>query len=741
MPASGVLRRSAIGARLLGAASVRDSSGPRPARWPFLVPRVARHAAALAVLLGIVFSTTRVLAQPAPWLARDSHGQLNEKILTQANVTAGTFAKLFTLPTSFNADSQAYAQVLIAPAVQINNAFAANLAIVATLHNNIYAFDANSGVTYWFQNYGLATSTGSSNNFTTSSGIVSTPAISGNNLFFVTRSLISGNVTYQLHIVDLRTGFELATPRTITASVNGGVTFNPTNANQRAALIVYLGHVYVAFGSQGDRTPYHGWVFTYTADTSLTQTGVFCTTPNGSQGGIWQAGGPPAVDGFAQAVYFVTGNGTSDSIGDFGDSVLRFTNASLTAFTAFRAPATGIGDDDFNANAPSVTNIGGRITQLIQGRKSGQLYNFNANTLQTLQSAFVAVGDVNNSSHAPLYNAGAIADPYYYLWAGHDFVKAYSIDPNSRLLGTSPALTGTVLSPTVGENGGALFISANGNVAGTRILWATVASPGGSNPDTHTVAGTLYAFNADNLTTLWSSDTNPNDKLGNLAKWNPVTVSDGRVFAPTFSGQVPVYGQPPTFWGQDYGFPQWSPIQSPLPPDWDPGSYKGECEFLGSNRVGQMVTGMSSFVAGNHQFHKILCSGANLDIVVPAQGGTACTTHAFDSGGVTFDWDVNYLKAQCPNNMYVKGVSQTTSGQANNVLCCPVFGAPLTISQNCTTEVFYGSDSAHYSGPEWDGGYTKGECLAGYVVAGVSMIRIADQGVPGAPHALLCCIP
>jgi len=56
--------------------------------------------------------------------------------------------------------------------------------------------------------------------------------------------------------------------------------------------------LYIAFGSHRDLDPYHGWVFAYEAS-SLKQKGVFCTTPGGGEGGIWQGGEGPVEDGKA----------------------------------------------------------------------------------------------------------------------------------------------------------------------------------------------------------------------------------------------------------------------------------------------------------------------------------------------------------------------------------------------------------------------------------------------------------
>ena len=84
-----------------------------------------------------------------------------------------------------------------------------------------------------------------------------------------------------------------------------------------------------------------------------------------------------------------------------------------------------------------------------------------------------------------------------------------------------------------------IAISASGDQDGTRILWLTAG-----DHNQNSVPGTLYAFNAQDLTQLlWSSDMNPiRDHLGTFAKFNAPTVANGLVFVPTFSNRLVVYG-------------------------------------------------------------------------------------------------------------------------------------------------------------------------------------------------------
>ena len=57
------------------------------------------------------------------------------------------------------------------------------------------------------------------------------------------------------------------------------------------------------------------------------------------------------------------------------------------------------------------------------------------------------------------------------------------------------------------QQGGNLSLSANGTTAGSGIVWATHSVSGGGGGGA-AVAGVLYAFNAENVTTeLWDSNT------------------------------------------------------------------------------------------------------------------------------------------------------------------------------------------------------------------------------------------
>ena len=59
--------------------------------------------------------------------------------------------------------------------------------------------------------------------------------------------------------------------------------------------------------------------------------------------------------------------------------------------------------------------------------------------------------------------------------------------------------------------------------------------------------GALRAIDASTLKELWNSDQKPDgsDRLGNVAKFTPVTIANGKVYVPTFSNKLVVYGLKP----------------------------------------------------------------------------------------------------------------------------------------------------------------------------------------------------
>jgi hypothetical protein len=256
-----------------------------------------------------------------------------ETLLTPRNVNAATFGKLFPAPV----DRDVYAQPLFVRDVAVVGQSTHNVVYVATENDTIFAIDADTGAELFRSNLGPAVPKDQlpCPDMGPQIGITGTPAIDlVTDTFYVAAKTFSGGSTFfHMHAIDLASGKEKdGSPVLITATLpgtgtgkrNGAVTFAAVPQLQRPGLVLTNGQVIIAFGWLRDRGAFHGWVVAYDAS-SLKRTGVFLTTPNGSHGGNWQAGGTPVVDPQGN-LYVITGDGEFDAYdggADYGDTFLK----------------------------------------------------------------------------------------------------------------------------------------------------------------------------------------------------------------------------------------------------------------------------------------------------------------------------------------------------------------------------------------------------------------------------------
>jgi hypothetical protein len=80
---------------------------------------------------------------------------------------------------------------------------------------------------------------------------------------------------------------------------------------------------------------------------------------------------------------------------------------------------------------------------------------------------------------------------------------------------------------------GCLTVSANGNAAGSGIIWAAVPLDGDANQQ-HGVHGIVLALDASDVTRTTSEQVSQRDRLGLFAKFNPPVVANGKVFVATY---------------------------------------------------------------------------------------------------------------------------------------------------------------------------------------------------------------
>ena len=495
---------------------------------------------------------------------------LAETQLNTSNVNSGQFGKLF----SYGVDADIYTQPLVVRGVNIVGKGTHNVVYVATNNNSVYAFDADNNqgpndVPLWqvsFNGPGVtpvpASDVNTLNSIRTPGpiGIMGTPVINQatGTMYLVARTKETTGSTpsyvQRLHALDLTSGAEkfggpviinAAVPGTGYDNVAGLVTFNPRTQNQRAGLALANGNVYIAWASYGDGDPYHGWIMAYNA-TTLQQSGVFCVTPDGKQAGIWQSGQPLSIDASGN-LYVGTGNGTFDGTRNFGESILKL-NSNLSSVLDWFAPDNwaSLNTMDLDLGSAGILLIPG-TNDLISGGKGGRFYVLDRSNLghvqvgngQIVQTFQVTGNFTDNHIHgAPAYWNGP-GGPRVYVWGEQDKLKSFLF--NGSIFNTTPLSQSTYPAPP-GMPGGFLTISANGSLSGSGILWASI--PYAENANAEIVSGVLRAFDATDLTReLWNTRMIPaRDDLGNFGKFVPPTVANGRVYVPSFSNRLHVYG-------------------------------------------------------------------------------------------------------------------------------------------------------------------------------------------------------
>ena len=304
-----------------------------------------------------------------------TNANLNEGILNLNNVNPTQFGKLFTFPV----DGQVYAQPLYVHGLNMPGKGTLNVLYVATMHNSVYAFDADAAsgtAPLWQVNLGATVDpasfteagAGPYTDILNEVGILSTPVIDrvGNTIYVVSERQGASSAAFYMHALDLGTGGEkLNGPVEIQATVagdgwggtgdaeNGELPFSPAQHLQRTGLLLANGSMYAGFGSHGDYVPWHGWIVAYNAMNLQQQTAVFNTTPSAAGAALWQGGRGLAVDA-AGSVYCSTGNGNYDGVMSWGETVLRLTPTLDVAdwFTPAEYAAWTDDDMDFGSNGP-----------------------------------------------------------------------------------------------------------------------------------------------------------------------------------------------------------------------------------------------------------------------------------------------------------------------------------------------------------------------------------------------------
>jgi hypothetical protein len=500
---------------------------------------------------------------------RRTGDNIAESTLTPKNVNVQYFGKLFSQAV----DGFIYAQPLYQQNVVLANQTVHNVVFVATMNDSVYAFDADSNTgsnsaPLWqasFINPGQGITPVPTADVACSDivspviGVLSTPVLDpvGGTLYVLARTKESGAYVQRLHALDIGSGAEKfggpvvirgSYPGTGSGSAGGVIHFQPLIQNQRSALLLQGGRIYIAWGSHCDAGPYHGWLMAYD-QTTLLQSGVWVTTPNGYKGAIWESGNGPAGDESLN-VYVAVANGTFDvnmAGVDYGQSIVKLSPPAqgvfsiLDYFTPYNALNLDPEDMDIGSGGVALLpqqNTGPNPHLLIQADKEGTIYlidrdrmgHFHAhNNDQIVQSI--------PKAELGMWNSAASFDNAVYLGANGDFLKAFSFNSGTGLLSLTP--TSQSIN-TFGYPGTTPSISSDRHRNG--IVWAL-----DNSTFANATGAVLYAYDASNLATqLYSSNQNPmRDNPGPAVKFAVPTVANGKVYVGTQT-QLSVFGLEPS---------------------------------------------------------------------------------------------------------------------------------------------------------------------------------------------------
>ena len=492
---------------------------------------------------------------------------LAETSLAPATVSSAAFGKLGQVAV----DGQVYAQPLVKTGVAIPGRGVHNVVYVATEHDSVYAFDAETLAPLWhdsFINPAAGVTTVSSKDVNTTDlypeiGVTSTPVIDpATGAIYVVSDVkltsATGKASFLqlIHALDLATGAEKfggpvnigATVRgTGAGSVRGLLSFNPLIENQRAALLLNNRTVYITWASFGDNGPYHGWVIGYDAR-SLRQTSALNLTPHGSRGGVWMSGGGLAADA-AGSIYLASGNGTfrvNGLKGDFGNSVLKLNPgagklAVADYFTPWNQAKLQAKDLDLGSGGVLLVpdQAGAHPHLLVTAGKEGTIYVIDRDRMgrySRLDKTVATLPEALSSSFdTPAYFRGKI----YYVGTGErsapggsggESLKAFTL--NKGVINPIPA----VGAGAFGYPGASPSVSANGTIGG--VVWAL--DNGASSTKGPAV---LRAYDAGDVSKMLydSSKAGASGQCGAAVKFATPTVANDKVYVGG-NGALTLYG-------------------------------------------------------------------------------------------------------------------------------------------------------------------------------------------------------
>ena len=478
----------------------------------------------------------------------------DETDLTPATVASSKFGLLATL----SVDGNVLAQPLLVSGFVMPDGSTHDVLIIATGHNTVYAFDAQTYATLWHINLGTSQSSGDVGCYDVKPeyGISSTPVIvrtaANQATIYVVAATEPSPLVFvsSLHALNLATGADSITPTIIapsaTLSDGSTVSFDPQNQWSRAGLAYNRGSVYIGIGSHCDNNSgsITGWLLRYSgANLALQSSFHTVETPGGTElASIWMTGFAPAIDSEGN-IFVVTGNGDfTFGKKDWGESVLKLGPGLAGVTTWF----TAVGFQNLNNNDEDFGSGGVMLLPPIKGQtappmavamgKSSILYLLNQNSLGGVKKNDAGALQAQNGGGGGLWGGPAFfyghSGPTVYTQTGGDVLRAWSLST-----GATPSLTNKVNGTSNAGYGGSLpIVSSNIAAMDTGVVWLI-------NRANEPFA--IEAYDALNLgAPIFTAQIGTWSNAGNGNPFLTPMEANGRVYAPGYL-VVQVYGLTP----------------------------------------------------------------------------------------------------------------------------------------------------------------------------------------------------
>jgi hypothetical protein len=424
-----------------------------------------------------------------------------------------------------------YAQPLYIEGGPGNNA----MIIVATESNNVYALDATNGSIIWERNVGPPVSAGDLDcSKLDPMGILGAPIVdlASRALFLDAMITPDGGETIK-HLIfslnldtgDINPGWPIDVEATATYN---GITFTAAIQQQRSALGIVGGIVYVGYGSMADCSLYNGWLIGIPIDNPASVTAWAAATDPGVWGGaVWGVGGI-ASDG--KNPFATTGN-TWNTGGSWsgGEAVIRFLPGPIfnNDPSAYWVPANWLdldsSDKDLGSSGPLLVDVPGATPShlIVALGKDGYAYLLDRENLGGLSSPPVAseqIAETEIRQAAATY--GTNKGTYVAVRASGTMLTAFQITA------TNPPGIVSAWSVDRGDGGcGSPFVTSTDGTS-NMIVWVV------GTEDPHDSAGDqrLHGYDGETGAVVYNGG-GPNELMGGTHVYNTTgIVARGHIY-------------------------------------------------------------------------------------------------------------------------------------------------------------------------------------------------------------------